>query len=268
VRFARSPAPERNLLAHSSSRRYAAPPTRPTLMSDSKKTISYLFKLKSGEEKHFSLEFQFPSMQLISPKRAEYPAWAALEFNRCPHCPLAPEKNPQCPIAANLVDVIDFFKNFISTEMVEITITSENRQYHKRVPVQVSVSSLMGLHMVTSGCPIMDKLRPMVYTHLPFATVEETLYRAISMYLVAQFLLHKRGEAPDWELKNLVKIYDDIGRLNQTFVKRLISINPKDASLNALVSLDCFASYNTMSISENYLEELEVLFGSYIPFPA
>jgi hypothetical protein len=62
----------------------------------------------------------------------------------------------------------------------------------------------------------------------------------------------------------LVKIYEDIGRVNQTFVKRLISINPRDSTLNALVSLDCFASYNTLSITENYLEELESLFGSYL----
>jgi hypothetical protein len=166
-------------------------------------------------------------------------------------------------VAVSLVDLIDFFKNFLSTEQVEITIITESRSYFKRASVQFGVSSLMGLHMVTSGCPILDKLRPMVYTHLPFATADETLYRAISMYLIAQFLLAKRGEKPDWELRDLVRIYEEIGKVNHHFVKRILSINPKDASLNSLVSLDCFASYATMSIEENYLEELEVLFESY-----
>jgi len=234
-------------------------------MSASLKTLRYFFRLSNGQEKAFEIHLEYPAMQLAGHAQEKPPEWARLQFNQCPNCPLSADRFPFCPIAANLAPVIEFFKDSLSTEVVEITISSENRSYQKRAPLQFGISSLMGIHMVTSGCPVMDKLRPMVYTHLPFSTADETLYRAISMYLIAQFLLHKRGLPADWDVKGLVAIYEEIGKVNQSFVKRLVSINPRDSTLNALVSLDCFASYNTLSITENYLEELESVFGSYLP---
>jgi len=240
-------------------------------MTPSIKTLRYHFKLSNGQEKTFEVQLENPSMQLVPHSTAESPAWARLEFYQCSNCPLSVATHPCCPIAKNLAPVIEFFKDSISIEMVDITITSENRSYQKRASLQFGISSLMGIHMVTSGCPVMDKLRPMVYTHLPFSTADETLYRAISMYLISQFLRHKRGHVADWDVKGLVKIYEEIGKVNQAFVKRIVSINPRDSTLNALVSLDCFASYNTLSITENYLEELESVFMSYLnetPQPA
>ena len=56
------------------------------------------------------------------------------------------------------------------------------------------VFSLIGIYMVTSGCPIMDKLRPMARFHLPFASTEETIYRAISTYLLGQYFLEQKGK--------------------------------------------------------------------------
>ena len=37
--------------------------------------------------------------------------------------------------------------------------------------------------MALSGCPVLEQLKPMARFHLPFASVEETIYRAASMYL-------------------------------------------------------------------------------------
>lgn len=64
--------------------------------------------------------------------------------------------------------------------------------------------------------------------------MHETLYRAMAMYLVAQFLKFKRGEEPDWELNDLVHIYDDIAKVNQAFGERLASIHCEDTSLTTL----------------------------------
>jgi hypothetical protein len=122
----------------------------------------------------------------------------------------------------------------------------------------------MGLYMVTSGCPIMDKLRPMVYTHLPFSSLEETLYRAASMYLFAQYFRQQEGKRPDWKLEDFAKIYEDIATVNQSFTKRLLSINPRDASLNGLVGLDCFASVAAFSTAAETVQEFESLFGAYL----
>jgi hypothetical protein len=117
--------------------------------------------------------------------------------------------------------------------------------------------------MVTSGCPIMDKLRPMVRTHLPFAKIEETTYRLASMYLLAQYFVQLHGGRPDWELRQLVGLCDDIGKVNQGFSRRLLSINPRDASLNGLASLDCFTMSAAFAIDRDHLSELEAMFRPY-----
>ena len=111
----------------------------------------------------------------------------------------------------------------------------------------------------------MDKLRPMVRHHLPFASEEETTYRALSMYLLAQYFLYKRGIEPDMALKNLVRIYEDVQIVNKTFPKRLSNIKLEDANVNALVILNCFADSVTFSITKEMLEDIEILFAAYLP---
>ena len=233
-------------------------------MNDETVTIEYQFRLRSGAERTFTVRLKKPTLELISVRQSVLPEWTKLTHHQCSNCPLDPEQHPRCPIAANLVDVIEAFRDCLSTEEADITIRSESREYHKRSPVQYGVGSLMGLYMVVSGCPIMDKLRPMVYTHLPFATVEDTMFRAVSMYLLAQYFLSQRGKTPDWKLEKLVRIYEDISVVNQSFAKRLLSINPKDASLNGLVGLDCFATATAFSIVQDSLHEIEPLFRAYL----
>jgi len=233
-------------------------------MNDETVTIEYQFRLRSGVERTFTVRLKKPTLEIISVRQTVLPEWTKLTHHQCSNCPLDPEQHPRCPIAANLVDVIEAFRDCLSTEEADITIRSESREYHKRSPVQYGVGSLMGLYMVVSGCPIMDKLRPMVYTHLPFATVEDTMFRAVSMYLLAQYFLSQRGKTPDWKLEKLVRIYEDISVVNQSFAKRLLSINPKDASLNGLVGLDCFATATAFSIVQDSLHEIEPLFRAYL----
>jgi hypothetical protein len=226
-------------------------------------TIVYEFRLHDGKMKQFSVRLQKPSLQFIAEQTTTVRGWTKLTHHQCPNCPLLAKAHPNCPIALNLVDVIESFKDSLSIDEAEITIRSESREYHKRSTVQYGIGSLMGLYMVTSGCPIMDKLRPMVYTHLPFSSLEETLYRAASMYLFAQYFRQRDGKTPDWKLKDFAKIYEDIATVNHSFSKRLLSVNPRDASLNALVGLDCFASAAVFSTLEENLREFEPLFAAW-----
>ena len=227
-------------------------------------TIEYEFKLRDGTEKQFAVHLEKPSLRFINENTTTVRPWTRLTHHQCPNCPLKPAEHLDCPIAANLVGVIESFKDTLSIEEADITIRSESREYHKRATVQYGISSLMGLYMVTSGCPIMDKLRPMVYTHLPFSTLEETLYRAVSMYLLAQFFRRLEGQTPDWKLEKFTQIYEDIATVNQSFTRRLLSINPRDASLNALVGLDCFASAAAFSTVEDNLKEFQSLFHAHL----
>lgn len=227
-------------------------------------SIDYQFKLNNGLQKQFSVRLKSPSFKLIGKKQHSYPSWTKLEYEQCPICPLNSTEHPHCPIAVNLIEVISFFKDYVSSDEVEIVISTKVREFHKFTSLQEGLSSIIGIYMVSSGCPVLDKLRPMVFTHLPFATPEETMYRAASMYLLAQYFLQKKGKKAEWELKGLVEIYANVNKVNYHFHKRLLSINPKDASLNALFHLNCFAALTTMSIADDCLEELESLFQAYL----
>lgn len=232
-------------------------------MAETIKTITYHFILSNGTEKTFSIRLRAPSMRIEVSPRAEYPSWTKLAFNQCPNCPLDFAKVEHCPAATSVVDVVEFFKESLSYETVELRITTEAREYSAKKGLQNGLASLVGLHMAASGCPVLDKMRPMVYTHLPFPNLGETMYRALSMYLLAQFLRQKRGKTPDWEMKDLEKIYKDINTVNHHFFQRLLSINPKDANLNAIAGLDSLASYSAFSIKKAQIKELDELFDSY-----
>jgi hypothetical protein len=226
--------------------------------------FNYEFKFKDNAKKTFSISLNKHNLNLIKKSKNNLPKWTRLKNSQCPNCKLEPKKNKYCPIAGNIVGLIDFFQNSISFEEVKITIKTETRTYLKDTTLQKGISSILGIYMVTSGCPIMDKLKPMVCHHLPFATIEETRYRVMSMYLLAQYLKTLKGKRPDWKLKGLIGIYDDIKILNHAFCERLKALKLEDASTNAIVILNCFANFVPFSINEQLLEEMENIFQAYL----
>ncbi len=133
------------------------------------------------------------------------------------------------------------------------------RTYEEDTRLQQGLSSIVGLYMVTSNCPIMDQLRPMVRFHLPCATREETLYRAVSMYLTKQYYAMRRGETPDWELEKLAQIYNAISVVNAGMSRRLRQASTKDANVNALIILSAFGDTVGVSIKDG-VGNIEYLF--------
>jgi hypothetical protein len=231
-------------------------------------TIEYEFRLQDGSRKSFHVQLRRPDLGILFEPAESLPDWTRLTHHQCPNCPLDPRNHPHCPVAVSMAGVIEAFRDCLSTTAADISIRSDNREYRRRAPVQYGVSSLMGIYMVTSGCPILDKLRPMVHTHLPFASIDETIYRLASMYLLAQYFVQQQGGLPDWKLRRLVDLCEEIGRVNQAFSKRLLSINPQDASLNALAGLDCFTLSTAFSIDRDELKDLEAIFHAYLREPA
>jgi len=226
--------------------------------------ITYQFVFTDGTSREFSVELRQPLLELVPVPMGAAPEWTTLAFRQCPNCPLNEGDNLHCPVARNLVPMIEAFHDRMSYDEVEVTVHGEARMYRKSCSLQEGVSSLMGLIMATSGCPHLDKLRPMVFTHLPFATSEQTTYRAVSMYLLAQFFRQRRGKTPDWELKELSRTYEDIHVVNRAFAKRLASIQEKDANRNAIVKLDSFARITSFSIAEQWWEDIENIFRPYL----
>ncbi len=227
-------------------------------------TCHYTFIFDHGDQKKFHIVFNKDTMNLIQEDKSFCPEWTLLKFYRCPHCPLDEQLSQYCPVAVSFIDVVEIFQGAVSYENVKVLIETGERTYSKQTDLQEGLSSLIGLYMVTSGCPVMEKLKPMVSFHLPFATEKETMFRVISMYLLAQYFISRKGAKPDWELSNLVKIYEDIRLVNKSFGKRLAHIKIEDSNINALVRLDCFADAITFSISKNILDEIEPLFSAYL----
>ncbi len=103
----------------------------------------------------------------------------------------------------------------------------------------------------------------MVRFYLPFATEEETLWRATSTYLISKHLLKKKGFDSEIELKGLSEIYENIRLLNVAIINRLQAATEKDSTLNALVVLDVFATSLSFEIDE-FWEENENIFTSFL----
>ena len=224
----------------------------------------YKFLLPGGKTQEFRLDLDPDTLALKAAPRQDHPDWTRLSHFQCAHCPLKEKDSPRCPIAANLVDVIEFFKSTLSYEEIDLEVRTPSRTYTAHTALQYGLSSLIGLYMVTSGCPVMDKLRPLAAFHLPLATTAESTFRALSMYLMAQWLLQRRGENPDWSLKNLEKIYADIQTLNEWFLKRLQDVHIQDSGLNAVFHLDCHAQYTNLFIAEEGLDNLVSFFHPYL----
>jgi hypothetical protein len=117
--------------------------------------------------------------------------------------------------------------------------------------------------MTTTGCPVMGQLRPMVRFHLPFASLTETIFRMASMYLMAQFLRAREGKSAEWNLDGLTQVYVEVGKVNHDFAQRLRVAAKKDANVNALVNLDCFATLVPLA-ADDTLREIRPYFSDYL----
>jgi hypothetical protein len=226
-------------------------------------TFRLVFTFKNGPEKEFTIRLDKKSLRLIEPEDRPPSPWAALKNFKCPNCPLDESQNEFCPTATNIIELIDYFKNRESIEEVDVLVETRERKYMKKVPLQAGLSSLLGIYMVTTGCPVLEKLKPMVRYHLPFASMEETTYRSVTMYLLAQFFLHRRGIIPDWNLDNLSAIYNDIQIVNKNVCDKLQEIVDRDAAANALLKLDYSALYISLRLNQNILDEIESYFNAY-----
>ncbi len=224
------------------------------------KTYSYRyqFTFENGTEKDFEIMLKADTMELVANKDLPKPEWTRLNYHQCENCPLGDDVE-YCPVAVNLSGLVEAFKDSISFERTTIKVIDERRSYEAQATLQEGLSSIIGIFMVTSNCPIMDQLRPIARFHLPVASEEETIYQAISMYLTEQYFRMRYGEEPDWKLKHLVEIYRDISVVNQGMSERLRAASNKDANVNAVIHLSS-SSQSLDNFLDYCLKEIEYLF--------
>lgn len=226
-------------------------------------TITYHFKFKDKDVKQFNVLIDKQTLCLNTEIKSTPPVWVQLDCHKCPICPLSEGLNKYCPIALNLCDLAEEFKEFHAYEKVNVTIVTNERTYSKDTTIQEGLGSLIGIIMASSGCPVMDYLRPMVRFHLPFASLEETVFRMVSMYIMAQYILERNGRYPDKKLAGLEEIYFNVGQVNKHIAKRLAEVSGKDANINALSTLDCFASLVPLEV-EDMLKSVESSLYAYL----
>lgn len=190
---------------------------------------------------------------------ADLPAWTALEFEQCPNCPLVPATTPRCPMAVRFIPLIAMIGKLRSYEQVEVRVQTPERKVGKVTSVQRGVGALMGLLAAGSACPHAAFLRPMAHFHLPFASEEETIYRAASTYLLGQYFRERQGGTPDWELDGLKARYLALQTVNGAMAKRLRHAVDDDGAINALIVLDLLAKALPYSIDEQ-LDDIKAIF--------
>jgi len=221
--------------------------------------IQYTFRLDSGEEYSFDVDTKRDAGE--SEHTDDFPFWARLDFHKCINCPLSETEHDFCPAALDAKRITETFKNMLSTEEVTVEVTTSDRTYVKRTDSQTGLRALFGLVMATSGCPILAHFKGMANTHLPFATMDETVLRVVGSYLTQQYIVHKDGGEPDWEMTGLNKFYAEIQEVNRCFKGRIDAASERDANMNALGSLVYLAMGVSFSLEDQLSDLREMVFN-------
>lgn len=225
--------------------------------------IQYCFQMEDGQKEVFSVCLDPERLESHPEITNDLPDWTILEFHQCDNCTLPSGIDVRCPAAVNMVGLVNRFADLLSHDQTLVVVSTKERTVSSMTTMQRGVCSLMGLLMATSRCPMTSFFKPMARFHLPFASTEETIWRATSTYLLAQYFKLQNGDEPDIEFEGLTKIYQNIQRVNLAFAKRLRTACHHDSMINAIVLLDMFAQSMPLAIGES-LEEIRHLFVPYL----
>ncbi|MBF0562464.1 MAG: hypothetical protein HQL37_10680 [Alphaproteobacteria bacterium] len=227
-------------------------------------TIVYTFRFKGDEFTQVRLSFHRITFELLQSRTAKPPAWAVLDYYKCGHCPLVAATSPLCPFAEAVAAFIPQFEKFYSYDEATVEVATERRTIVYHGPLQNGMAALIGLAGATCGCPHLAFLRPMARFHLPFASEGETMYRAVSMDLLRQYLLHD-AQRDQWpSLDGLRRCYAAAAKVNMGMAARIRAGSVRDAAINGLIILDTFAQAAPYVI-EGKLEELRHIFENGNP---
>jgi len=226
--------------------------------ADPARAIRYTFFTAGRPDLTVGLLFDSRTHRLLLAADAPRPDWARLDCHRCPNCTLDNGED-WCPAALGLATILPDFSGRLSHEAAVIEVGTANRTVVTKTTLQAGLASLMGLICATSGCPLTKFLRPMARFHLPFASRQETLFRAASSYMLMQYFLHQEGKPCDMEMRALQEDYLRVSQVNRNMAARLREAVHGDANVNAVVLLDLFAQDIPMAIDEG-LADLAKLF--------
>lgn len=203
------------------------------------------------------------SIEPLAPD-AVLPAWTQLDFHRCTHCPLLDaEAHPHCPLAAVLAVPVAALAGIPSWTPVTVEVTMPARTVVASTTLQRAAGSMMGLLSALSGCPHTRAMLPMAMFHLPFSTSEETFFRIMGTYLIAQHLRKREGDSADGDMHGLLEIYSRLRAVNNGMANRIRAAAEHESSVNAIVLLDILAADMSASI-EDQENDWQAMFAAYL----
>ncbi len=188
--------------------------------------------------------------------------WTRLEFHKCCHCPLDQREFPFCPLASAIDSIIAKIHSFLSYDKVQARVECRGRTVSADITMQRALSSLLGLIIPASGCPHTKYFRPMSRYHLPFSDTEETIYRATTMFLLAQYFIHKKSGCIPTDFSRLDAIYQNVHVVNTQICKRLRHFCENDSPLNAITILDML-TVSMHSALKHDLDRFETYFSAF-----
>lgn len=210
--------------------------------------VEYTFTMSDGAAHHFQVRVDRPPAR-ANPAQTPAP-WTALGFHQCANCPLNAAEHPHCPVALDLEEIARRFQAINALESVTVEVKTPERTYIKYCEVHTGLCALLGLVMASSACPITSQLKSLSYYHLPFANAEETIFRAVSAYLMRQYFVQRAGGKPDLELAGLRSLYEALRMVNQGFQQRLDAAGENDANIKAINSLGFLSAAVATSLDD------------------
>ena len=221
--------------------------------------FDYLIELEDGQKSRFQIELDPETLTMLPATSEPYPAWTQLAYRQCQCCPLSPKTRLYCPIAVNISELVDRFKDILSHKNCTVVCETSDRVYSKKTSAMEGLTSVFGIVMATSNCPVMNFLKPMARFHLPFASVEETTVRSTSFFLLGEYFHYKNGRAQQFDFDKLEKRYERVQLVNEGLLSRIQSLGNQDADKNAIITLHSLSQFLSLEMDFS-LTTIEHLF--------
>ncbi len=222
--------------------------------------FNYMIQLEDGRKTRFNIVLDPQTLVMIRPKIQSTPGWTALSNEKCTCCSLNENSHPFCPVAVNISGLVRRFKDILSCNNCTVICETADRTYLKKTSAMEGLTSVFGIIMATSNCPVMEFLKPMARFHLPFSNIEETAVRSASLFLLGQYFDNKNGVGtPVFDFKELEKQYRKVRLVNEGLLARIRYLGKKDADKNAIITLHSLSQFLSMEIDFS-IETIAYLF--------
>ena len=229
--------------------------------------IEYIITPVAGQDICFRIDLDAPATSDQYMKQS-MPVWTHLQYEQCSHCPLSAQQFACCPLAVRVREFVDQLGHFSSVDKMTVQVLQGERAKQMIAPAQDIMGSLLGLLIATSDCPHTYFLRPMAYFHSPLSDPDETIYRVLSMYRLAQYLKQKAAEPVDPDFAQLQIHYENMVEVNHQVSKRIRRAlsdqgELQDGAINAMILLDSLSQSVAIAIDEA-VDQLRPVFQVYL----